>query len=130
MNRSDTHIPRVLSSSIKSAFEPITPPLKWVLADAACKVSMIFFNIASGLCWEMPNGVKFLIFLRVFGFSRLRVKSCRCFLIYSFNRWGSLWAFSYGRWRVFCTSWRFHRDRIMHIDTGQKNHLRPEISKL
>ena len=33
--------------SIKSAFEPITPPLKWVLADAACKVSMIFFNIAS-----------------------------------------------------------------------------------
>ena len=33
--------------SIKSAFEPITPPLKWVLADAACKVSMIFLNIAS-----------------------------------------------------------------------------------
>ena len=32
---------------IKSAFEPITPPLKWVLTDAACKVSMIFFNIAS-----------------------------------------------------------------------------------
>ena len=28
--------------SIKSAFEPITPPLKWVLADAACKVSIIF----------------------------------------------------------------------------------------
>ena len=28
--------------SIKSAFEPITPRLKWVLADAACKVSMIF----------------------------------------------------------------------------------------
>ena len=64
--------------SIKSAFEPITPPLKWVLADAACKVSMIFFNIASGLCWEMPNGVKFLIFIRVFGFSRLRVKSFGC----------------------------------------------------
>ena len=75
--------------SIKSTFEPITTPLKWVLADAACKVSMIFFNIASGLCWEMPNGVKFLIFLGVFGFSRLRVKSCRCFLIYSFNRWVS-----------------------------------------
>ena len=52
--------------SIKSAFEPITPPLKWVLTDAAYKVSMIFFNIASGLCWEMPNGVKFLIFIRVF----------------------------------------------------------------
>ena len=33
--------------SIKSAFEPITPPLKWVLADAACKVSVIFLNIAS-----------------------------------------------------------------------------------
>ena len=32
--------------SIKSPFEPITTPLKWVLADAACKVSMIFFNIA------------------------------------------------------------------------------------
>ena len=32
--------------SIKSTFEPITTPLKWVLADAACKVSMIFFNIA------------------------------------------------------------------------------------
>ena len=64
--------------SIKSAFEPITPPLKWVLAGAACKVSMIFFNIASGLCWEMPNGVKFLIFIRVFGFSRLRVKSFGC----------------------------------------------------
>ena len=63
---------------IKSAFEPITPPLKCVLADAACKVSMIFFNIASGLCWEMPNGVKFLIFIRVFGFSRLRVKSFGC----------------------------------------------------
>ena len=33
--------------SIKSAFEPITPSLKWVLADAACKFSMIFLNIAS-----------------------------------------------------------------------------------
>ena len=32
--------------SIKSTFEPITPPLKWVLTDAAYKVSMIFFNIA------------------------------------------------------------------------------------
>ena len=32
--------------SIKSTFEPITTPLKWLLADAACKVSMIFFNIA------------------------------------------------------------------------------------
>ena len=57
--------------SIKSAFEPIiTPPLKWVLADAACKVSMIFFNIASGSCWEMPNGVKFLICIRVFFYFR------------------------------------------------------------
>ena len=64
--------------SIESTFEPITTPLKWVLADAACKVSMIFFNIASGLCWEMPNGVKFLIFMSVFGFSRLRVKSFGC----------------------------------------------------
>ena len=43
---------------IKSAFEPIAPPLKWVLADAACKASMIFFNIASGLRWELPTGVK------------------------------------------------------------------------
>ena len=33
--------------SIKSAFEPITPFLKWVLTDAASEVSMIFFNIAS-----------------------------------------------------------------------------------
>ena len=33
--------------SIKSTLEPITPPLKWVLTDAAYKVSMIFFNIAS-----------------------------------------------------------------------------------
>ena len=33
--------------SIKSALEPITPPLKWILVDAASKVSMIFFNIAS-----------------------------------------------------------------------------------
>ena len=71
--------------SIKSGFEPITPPLKWVLADAACKVSMIFFNIASGLCWELHNGVKFLIFIRVFGFSRLRVKSFGCSLINSVN---------------------------------------------
>ena len=31
-------------------------PLKRALADAACKVSMIFFNIASGLCCEMHNG--------------------------------------------------------------------------
>ena len=61
--------------SIKSAFEPHKPPLKWVLADAACKVSMICFNIASSLCCEMHNGVKLLIFIRVFGFSRLRVKS-------------------------------------------------------
>ena len=62
--------------SIKSAFEPITPPLKWVLADAAFKISI--FNIASGLCCEMHNGVKFLIFIKVFGFSRLRVKSSGC----------------------------------------------------
>ena len=54
--------------SIKSAFEPITPPLKWVLADAACKVSMIFFNIASGLCCELHNGVKFLILFEFFDF--------------------------------------------------------------
>ena len=52
--------------SIKSAFEPIPPLLKWGLADAARKVGMIFFYIASGLCWEMPNGVIFLIFIRVF----------------------------------------------------------------
>ena len=64
--------------SIKSAFEPKAPPLKWVLADAAFKDSMIVFNTASGLCLEMPNGVKFLIFIRVFGFSRLRVKSFGC----------------------------------------------------
>ena len=34
----------------------------------------------------MHNGVKFLIVIRVFGFSRLRVKSRRCFLINSINR--------------------------------------------
>ena len=32
--------------SIKSSFEPITTPQKWFMADAACKVSMIFFNMA------------------------------------------------------------------------------------
>ena len=49
-------------SSIKSSFEPLTLPLKWVLADAACKVSMIFFNIASiraGRC-TMVQSVSFL----------------------------------------------------------------------
>ena len=71
--------------SIKSAFEPITPPLKWVLADAACKVSMIFFEYRVDPSWEMHNGVKFLIFIRIFGFSRLRIKSRRCCLIYSAN---------------------------------------------
>ena len=71
--------------SIKSAFEPITPPLKWVLTDAACKVNMIF-QYRVDPSWEMHNVVKFLIFIRVFGFSRLRLKSRRCFLIYSANR--------------------------------------------
>ena len=44
--------------SIKSAFEPITPTLKWVLADGACKVSVIFSNIASiqaGKCKMVPK---------------------------------------------------------------------------
>ena len=63
--------------SIKSAFEPITPPLKWVPTDAACKVSMIF-QYRVDPSWGMHNGVKFLIFIRVFGFSRLRVKSSGC----------------------------------------------------
>ena len=58
--------------SIKSAFEPITPPLKWVLADAACKVSMIFFNIASGFWWEMQNGAKTLNFTQEFYFLKFR----------------------------------------------------------
>ena len=71
--------------SIKSTFEPKTPPLKWVLTDAAYKVSMIFQHRVYP-SWEMHNGVRFLIFIRVFGFSRLRVKSRRCFLIYSINR--------------------------------------------
>ena len=35
------------SFSMKSAFEPITPPPKWVMADAACKVSVSVANIAS-----------------------------------------------------------------------------------
>ena len=52
--------------STKSAFEPITPTLKWVLADAACKVSMILFEYRVDPSWEMHNGVKFLIFIRVF----------------------------------------------------------------
>ena len=59
--------------SIKSTFEPITTPLKWVLADAACKVSMIFFNIASGLWWEMQNGAKTLNFTQEFYFLRPQV---------------------------------------------------------
>ena len=53
---------------LKSAFEPITPPLKWVYADAACKVSMIFFNIASiraGRCTMVPS---FWFFLGDFAF--------------------------------------------------------------
>ena len=57
--------------SIKSTFEPITTPLKWVLADAACKVSMIFFNIASGLWWEMQNGAKTLNFTQEFYFLKI-----------------------------------------------------------
>ena len=50
-------------SSIKSAFEPITPPLKWVLTDAACKVSMIFLQYRVHPRWEIHNGAEFLIFL-------------------------------------------------------------------
>ena len=64
--------------SIKSTFEPITPPLKWVLTDAACKVSMIFVQYRVDPSWEIHHGVKFQIFIRVFGFSRLRVKSSGC----------------------------------------------------
>ena len=48
--------------SIKSAFEPITPPLKWVLADAACKVIVIFFEYRVDPSWEVQNGAKTKIF--------------------------------------------------------------------
>ena len=48
--------------SIKSAFEPITLPLKWVLADAACKVSVIFLNIASIQAGTCKMAQKTLIF--------------------------------------------------------------------
>ena len=54
--------------SIKSAFEPITPPLKWVLADAACKVSMIFLNIASIQAGKFKMVQKTLIFFWDMGF--------------------------------------------------------------
>ena len=44
--------------SIKSTCEPITTPLKWVLTDAACKVSMMFqYHVDPS--WEMHNGESF-----------------------------------------------------------------------
>ena len=48
--------------SIKSAFEPITPPLKWVLADATCKVSVIFLNTASIQAGKCTMVLKVLVF--------------------------------------------------------------------
>ena len=58
--------------SIKSTFEPITTPLKWVLADAACKVSMIPFNIASGLWREMQMVPKHRILFKNFNFKKFQ----------------------------------------------------------
>ena len=54
--------------SIKSAFEPITPPLKWVLADAACKVSVILFNIASIQAGKCTIVQKQRFFVEALGF--------------------------------------------------------------
>ena len=44
----------------KSAFEPITHTLKWVLADAAFKASMIFVEYRVDPSCEMHNGVNFI----------------------------------------------------------------------
>ena len=55
------------SFSIKSAFEPITHPLKWVLADAACKVNVIYLNIASIQAGKCKTVQKHIIF-EDFGF--------------------------------------------------------------
>ena len=54
--------------SIKSAFEPITPPLKWVLTDGALKISLIFFNIASIRAVGCPMVQKHRFFLEFFSF--------------------------------------------------------------
>ena len=58
--------------SIKSTFEPITTPLKWVLADAAWKVSASVENFASvwaGKCKMVP---KHWILLESFAFHDLK----------------------------------------------------------
>ena len=44
--------------SVKSTFEPITPPLKWVLANVACKVSVNSFEYRVNPSWDMQNGAK------------------------------------------------------------------------
>ena len=48
----------------------MTTPLKWVLADAPCKVSMIALTIAPILSQEMQDYAKTLILTRRFVFSR------------------------------------------------------------
>ena len=58
--------------SIKSTFEPITTPLKWVLADAAWKVSASVENFApvwAGKCKMVP---KHWILLKSFTFHDLK----------------------------------------------------------
>ena len=58
--------------SIKSTFEPITTPLKWVLADAAWKVSASVENLApvwAGKCKMVP---KHWILLKSFTFHDLK----------------------------------------------------------
>ena len=65
--------------SIKSTFEPITTPLKWLLADAACKVSMIFFNIApvwAGNCKMDCQNTEF--------YSRVLLFTTSSFFLYTF----------------------------------------------
>ena len=56
--------------SIKSAFGPITTPLKWVLADAASKVSMTVLNITPIQSQEIQDYAKTRILTRRFWFSR------------------------------------------------------------
>ena len=81
----DMQIHWFLTFSIKSTFEPITTPLKWVLADAAWKVSASVENIESiraGKCKMVPKHwclLEYFVFITSSEF-------LHCYLIHSFNR--------------------------------------------
>lgn len=61
--------------TVKPAVEPITTPLKWVLADAVGKVSTIFLNIVPIQCREMQNYSKSLVLTQRCIFSRHQSKN-------------------------------------------------------